>query len=77
MKAAFSSASERVHEGTEKSYCWRDERSRYRSEEEQMLSSRLMQGQRRLQKQGDDSKHGLERQAGLPGLSGTQEGLGT
>lgn len=35
----------------------------------------LMQGQRRLQKQGDNSKHSLEMQAGSPGLSGAGEDL--
>lgn len=73
MKKALSSASERTHEG--KDYCLIDERSHCGSEEEQMLSTSLMQGQRRLQKQGNNSKHGLEVQAGSPGLSGIGEDL--
>jgi len=75
MKKALPSASERAGEDKEDVYCLIDERSHYRSAEEQMLSTRVMQGQRRLQNQGDNSKHGLQIQAGSPGLSGIQEDL--
>lgn len=74
MKKALPSVSERVCEGEEEVYGWRHERSHYGSEKE-MLPTRLIQGQRRLQTQGDNSKHGLEMQAGSPGLSGRGEDL--
>lgn len=74
MKKALPSVSERVCEGEEE-YCLRDERSHYESEEKEMLPTRPMQGQRRLQTQGDNSKHGPEMQAGSPGLSGREEDL--
>lgn len=44
MKKVLSSVSERVYEGKEELYCLIDERSHYGSEEEQLLSTRLMQG---------------------------------
>lgn len=69
----MSSASEKAYESKEEFYCLIGEKSHQGSEEEYMLSTGLMQGQRRLQKQRDNSKHGLEMQAGLSGLSGIGE----
>lgn len=52
----------------------RDERSHYGSEKE-MLPTRQLAGPEKVTNTGDKSKHGLEMQAGSPGLSGRGEDL--
>lgn len=72
MKKALSSVSEQICEGEEE-YHLRDERRSYGSEEKEMLPTRLMQGQKRLQTHGDNSEQGLVMQAGSSGLSGRED----